>query len=212
MQTRMLRWAERGLYGCGSALLALWLAWMLDSTVFQFRLARRLDELWPRRSAGLLKHPADATRDEARSSGLVGRIEIPRLGLTAMIIEGTTGRALRRGVGHIGPTAFPGERGNVGLAGHRDTFFRRLRNVAKGDSIRISTPDGIFEYRVEWVMIVDSDRSDLLRATRAPVLTLVTCYPFDWIGPAPRRFVVRARPLSGSAAALNRRSRVASTS
>ena len=196
MQANILRWTERGLYVGGVTLLVLWLAWTLDSAVFQDRLARRLDELWPRTSAGLLGHEADATRAEARSSGLVGRIEIPRLGLSAMIVEGTTGRALRRGVGHVGPTAFPGEAGNVALAGHRDTFFRRLRNVAKGDSIRIATPDGVFQYRVESMMVVDSDRSDLLRATPAPVLTLVTCYPFDWIGPAPRRFVVRARPLS----------------
>ena len=196
MQTRIVRWIERGLYACGAALLLSWLAWTLDSAVFQDRLARRLDVLWPRTSAGLLGHEADATRAEAGSSGLVGRIEIPRLGLSAMIVEGTTGRALRRGVGHIGPTAFPGEPGNVGLAGHRDTFFRKLRNVAKGDSIRIATPDGVFEYRVESMMVVGSDRSDLLRPTAAPVLTLVTCYPFDWIGPAPKRFVVRARPLT----------------
>jgi sortase A len=196
MRTHWLRWTERGLYVCGAALLALWLAWTLDAAVFQSRLSRRLDDLWPRSSAGLLAHEADATRAEARSSGLVGRIEIPRLRLSAMIVEGTTGRALRRGVGHIEPTAFPGERGNVGLAGHRDTFFRKLRHVAKGDSIRIATPDGTFAYRVESLLIVDPDRSDLLNATPAPVLTLVTCYPFDWIGPAPRRFVVRARPLS----------------
>jgi len=195
MRTHLLRWTERGLYVCGAALLALWLAWMLDATAVQLWLARRLDELRPGSSSGLV-NSADATRAEARRSGLVGRIEIPRLRVSAMIVEGTTGRALRRGVGHIEPTAFPGERGNVGLAGHRDTFFRQLRHLAPGDSIRIATPDGTFEYRVESLMIVDADRSDLLRATRAPVLTLVTCYPFDWVGSAPRRFVVRARPLS----------------
>src|SRR5262245_34397517 len=101
MRTHLLRWTERGLYVCGAALLALWLAWMLDATAVQLWLARRLDELRPRSSAGLLAHSADATRAEARSSGLVGRIEIPRLRLSAMIVEGTTGRALRRGVGHI---------------------------------------------------------------------------------------------------------------
>jgi len=82
----------------------------------------------------------------------------------------------------------------VALAAHRDTYFSKLRGVSRGDAIRISTPDGVFGYRVESVLIVDPDRADLLRATRSPRLTLVTCYPFDWIGPAPRRFVVLARP------------------
>jgi len=100
-----------------------------------------------------------------------------------------------RGIGHVPDTALPGERGNVGLAAHRDTYFRGLKGVAKGDRIRIDTPDGIFSYEVEWARIVDPDRIEVLADTVGLALTLVTCYPFNWIGRAPKRFVVRCRPL-----------------
>jgi sortase A len=109
------------------------------------------------------------------------------------VVEGTTSRSLRRGVGHLEPSAFPGEHGNVDLAGHRDTYFRELEGIAPGDRVLLTTPDGRFEYRVEWVRVVTPDRTDLLAPTGSRQLTLVTCYPFDWIGPAPKRFVVRAR-------------------
>ena len=139
---------------------------------------------------------AVAARREAQSSGLVGRIEIPRVGLSAVIVEGTTASALRRGVGHVENTAFPGEAGNVALAGHRDTYFRKLREVSLGDGIRLTTPDGVFAYQVVSATVVPPERGDLVGAASQSVLTLVTCYPFEWIGPAPSRFVVRARPVA----------------
>ncbi len=135
---------------------------------------------------------ARTTRAEALVDGLVGRLEIPRLGLDAMVLEGASDGALLRGVGHIPHTAFPGERGNAGLAAHRDTFFRGLRGIALGDRIRVRTLDGLFEYRVDRVRILPPDRDDVLAPSRRPRLTLVTCYPFHWIGPAPMRFVVDA--------------------
>ena len=112
-----------------------------------------------------------------------------------MVVEGTTDRALLHGIGHLEHTAFPGEAGNVTLAGHRDTYFRRLKGVTRGDTIRVSTPDGSFAYHVDSVLVVKPDRTDLLDPTPSPVLTLVTCYPFHWIGPAPDRFIVRASEL-----------------
>jgi sortase A len=180
----------------GALLLAIWAAWWADAYAMQYWLGRRLDTLGPRSLADTLHRPAFATRLEARTTGLVGRIQIPRLGLSAVIVEGTNDRSLRRGVGHVEATAFPGERGNVALAAHRDTYFNDLRHLARGDSIFVRTPEGVFGYRVRSILIVNPDRADLLSATRAPRLTLVTCYPFDWIGPAPRRFVVLARPLT----------------
>jgi sortase A len=185
----------RGLLALGIALLTVWSAWWLDSFVAQGVLGRRLESLLSHSERGPLRR-AMATRREARTTGLVGRIEIPRLRLSAIIVEGDSERSLRRGVGHVEPTAFPGEHGNVALAAHRDTYFRSLRRVSKGDAIRITTPDGVFRYRVESIQVVSADRDDLLAPTRSPRLTLVTCYPFDWIGPAPRRFVVVARPMA----------------
>src|SRR5262249_14920715 len=135
----------------------------------------------------------EAARAESKLTGLVGRIEIESADLSAIVIEGTQGKALRRGVGHVTGTAYPGEPGNVALAGHRDTFFRGLEKVAVGDSVTLSTPDGRFEYVVDSVLVVGPERVDLLEVGHEPRLTLVTCYPFDYVGPAPQRYVVLAR-------------------
>ncbi|HET9328757.1 MAG TPA: class D sortase [Candidatus Eisenbacteria bacterium] len=140
---------------------------------------------------------ADATRREASASGLIGRIEIERLGVSVLVVEGTSSKALRRGVGHVEGTAYPGERGNVGLAGHRDSYFRPLRKIVAGDRIGLRTPDGHFVYEVDTTLIVSPKRGDLLRTGDDSRLTLVTCYPFYYIGPAPRRFVVVAREVDG---------------
>lgn len=134
----------------------------------------------------------------AASSDVIGRIEIPRAGVRAMIVRGTTDAALRRAVGHIEGTALPGESGNAGLAGHRDTFFRGLRNVRKNDTILVRTPSGTYEYRVTSLSIVNPDDVEVLQASADPTLTLVTCYPFRYVGHAPRRYVVQAREVTPS--------------
>lgn len=125
----------------------------------------------------------------------IGRIQIPRIGLQAMIVESTTTDALRRAVGHIEGTALPGDNGNVALAGHRDTFFRGLRDVRKDDIIRVDTLDGSWAYKVESTEVVEPDDLEVLAASAGPTLTLVTCYPFNYVGAAPHRFVVRAREI-----------------
>jgi sortase A len=140
--------------------------------------------------------PAAApVRKALRAGTTVGRIEIPRLGVSAVVRAGTDARTLRLAVGHIGGTALPGESGNVGLAAHRDTFFRRLGDIREGDEVRMVTPDGVFTYRVKGTQIVDPDDVWVLDPTDAPALTLVTCYPFTYVGSAPRRFIVRAHLL-----------------
>lgn len=127
-----------------------------------------------------------------RPAGILGRIEAPRLGLFAVVREGTDARTLRRAVGHIADTARPGSGGNVVLAAHRDTFFRPLKDVRRGDRIRVTTSDGAFTYVVRETRVVAPDDVSVLDPTPAPTLTLVTCYPFNYIGAAPKRFVVRA--------------------
>lgn len=135
---------------------------------------------------------AQSARADAARSGLIGRIELPRLGLAAAIAQGVDNGTLQRAVGHVPGTAFPGELGNVALAGHRDTFFRRLGKVTKGDLIRITTTDGTFNYRVQSIGIVVPENTEVLASAGTTRLTLITCYPFAYVGPAPYRFVVRA--------------------
>jgi sortase A len=99
---------------------------------------------------------------------------------------------LRHAVGHIPGTPLPGQQGNVGLAGHRDTFFRGLRNIQKDDEITLTTLHGSYRYRVDSTRIVRPEDTKVLAATADDFLTLVTCYPFYFVGPAPKRFIVRA--------------------
>ena len=126
----------------------------------------------------------------------MGRLEIPSIGLAAVYLEGADDHTLKRGVGHVPGTALPGEFGNAVLSGHRDTFFRPLEKIRLGDRIRILTLDGNYDYAVEAIRIVDPDEGIVLRDFNVSVLTLVTCYPFWTLGPAPKRFVVHATLVS----------------
>jgi sortase A len=119
-------------------------------------------------------------------------LEIPRLGLTVPVLEGTDELTLNRGVGHVAGTARPGERGNVAIAGHRDGFFRVLKDVTSGDTIRLVTLGQTLDYTVQETRIVEPEDVQVLEPAGTPVLTLLTCYPFYYVGSAPKRFVVRA--------------------
>src|SRR5258708_40255608 len=113
-----------------------------------------------------------------------------------MVRDGVDPETLKVAVGRIPGTARPGESGNIGLAGHRDSFFRGLRGIRRGDRVRLTPFESASSYRVESVTIVGPERADLLASdSDRPALTLVTCYPFEWIGPAPERLVVTARPV-----------------
>jgi len=128
----------------------------------------------------------------AAEGSLVGRIDIPRLDVSAIVFEGTTDDTLARGVGHLRGTAAPGQPGNFVLAAHRDTFFRELRNIREGDHVRVKAPDGEYEYLVDSTSIVQPDQTEVIRPTDDATLTLITCYPFNYVGNAPERFIVRA--------------------
>ena len=184
------------LVAVGTGLLVFWLAVQVDAWMYARRMDRILGEDSTPQAARSSGHHGAV--DAADTTGLIGRIEIPRLRLSALILEGTGGKALRRGVGHVRRTALPGEADNIGLAAHRDTYFGKLAHVSSGDLILIRTPARTFAYRVDSTLIVAPDRGDLLDGSGEETLTLVTCYPFHWIGPAPRRFVVRARPVDSS--------------
>jgi len=124
---------------------------------------------------------------------LLGRIEIPRLHIAAIVAEGADAATLRRAVGHIPSTARPGSPGNCALAGHRDTFLRPLAGVRVNDRIQIVTLRGTYTYEVAWTEVLDPRRIEVLDSTATRSLTLVTCYPFEFVGHAPQRFVVRAK-------------------
>ena len=124
---------------------------------------------------------------------VIGEMKIPRLEANTIVVQGDSSKALRRAVGHLPETALPGEHGNVVLAGHRDSFFRPLRNIQVGDAITIRTPDGEFEYQVESTKVVWPTDVQVLQPSSENTLTLVTCFPFYYLGSAPKRFIVRAR-------------------
>ena len=132
-------------------------------------------------------------RAQPLSGSLLGRLEIPRLNVSAIVRAGSDSRTLQLAIGHIGGTALPGEPGNVGLAAHRDTFFRRLGEIRVDDQVRFVTRDGTFTYRVEGTRVVEPQDVWVLDQTTDPALTLITCYPFRYIGSAPQRFIVRAQ-------------------
>jgi sortase A len=119
-------------------------------------------------------------------------LRIPRIRLEVSVLEGTDDVTLDRGVGHIADTAAPGDDGNIGIAGHRDGFFRGLMNVVPGDAIELGTRHGTESYRIERTWIVNPDDVSVLDPTPERSLTLVTCYPFYFVGPAPQRYIVRA--------------------
>jgi len=132
----------------------------------------------------------------AAPEGVVGRLTIPRLGLSAIVRDGDTDATLRVALGHIPSTAFPGQNGNVGIAGHRDTLFRQLRHLRKHDVIWVETPSGKYAYEVQSLQVVKPTDVAVLDPGPSPELTLVTCYPFTYIGAAPDRFIVHASQIS----------------
>ena len=185
--TRMLAWAQRALFVCAVLLLGYCGYALVDAWMFQRRESMDLDHLLRDRRAASESAPA------AAADGLIGRIEIPRLLLSTIVVEGVDETTLRRAVGHIPGTALPGQPGNVGISGHRDTFFRPLKDLRIKDEVQISTPKGNFKYEVESLRVVEPDNVGVLAASAENVLTLVTCYPFYYVGPAPQRWIVRAR-------------------
>ena len=136
--------------------------------------------------------PATAQRRRLEKGALIGRIELPRLGVSAIAREGADAVTLRRSVGHVPETALPGEPGNAALAGHRDTFFRGLKDVREGDHVVVTTLAGRHQYIVREMRVVEPSDVSVLDPTDEAMLTLVTCYPFNYVGAAPQRFVVRA--------------------
>lgn len=174
---------EAALIGGGALLLVLVAAMRLEAFWAQGLAARQLEAF----AAGDVAEPLPA------SGTPVAHLRSPELGLDVVALEGVDPKALRRGAGHFPGTALPGRPGNVAFAGHRDTFFRGLRDAGPGRRIEVETAEASYVYEVTDTWIVAPEAVEVVAPlTGGSFLTLVTCYPFDWIGPAPQRFVVRA--------------------
>lgn len=191
-----LRRLERLLYVVAFLALAAYATVAVDAYLYQLTENRELDSILrsrePSRQQGAESSMAEAQPRPLHAGALIGRIEIARLGVTAVVLSGTDASTLRRSVGHIPGTAMPGTAGNVGLAGHRDTFFRRLEDIQENDEVVVTTLDGVFRYRVVRTVVVTPADVWVLDPTTDATLTLVTCFPFSFFGAAPDRFIVRA--------------------
>jgi len=190
----LLRWLERGLLAVGVA-LAAWCAAVLVEARFHNSVPVPSPAAQLKVTQTLIL-PGEGTAKKsapAPSAGmLIGRLEAPSVQMSTTVLEGSDDATLSRGAGHIEDTPFPGEAGNIGIAGHRDTVFRPLKRVQVGDPLELTTADRIYRYRISKTLIVGPNDVYVLDPTKTPTMTLVTCYPFEYVGHAPRRFIVQA--------------------
>lgn len=177
----------------GIAALGYWTSVSLHASLFQKIEAHRFARTTQRQITFETK---DAWNQPAPPEGsVVASLAIPRLGLSTVVVEGVADSDLKLAPGHIEGAAEPGESGNIGIAGHRDTFFRPLRSIHKDDVIELTTLHEDDWYRVDFTQVVKPDDVQVLSRTSGDTLTLVTCYPFYYVGSAPNRFIVRAERL-----------------
>ena len=180
--------------------LSVWLEWLLvgigvgclGTYAYETVEARRFQA----QQAAAFARSAEADAPvSVRTGGLVGMLDVPRLQLSTPVIEGDDESTLKRAVGHLPDTPFPWEGGNSAIAGHRDGLFRPLKDIKVGDEIRFRTLRDEYRYRVVDTSIVQPDDVSVLDARGQQLLTLITCYPFYYVGNAPKRFIVHAKRL-----------------
>jgi LPXTG-site transpeptidase (sortase) family protein len=208
----VLRWLIRGLVTVAALCFAI-VAWTVAEQAY-YRAAARALSLSVRTASDAVEVPSHSPATESPAiadpdstviaatavpanryaPGLIGELDVPHLGIATAVVEGDDGASLRRGAGHLRWTAMPGDTGNVVLAGHRDTVFRRLGDLQRGDRLRLTTARGVFHYRVARTLRVRPSDTWVLHRTAA-ALTLITCYPFDWVGSAPERWIVQAETI-----------------
>jgi len=187
---RFLGGVERALLAAGTV-LGLWCAAVLLE-------ARYTATLPPPPPAAAATLPGDTSsgrtpvRPSPERGSWIARLEAPTVHLSATVLEGSDDGTLARAAGHIEDTALPGQPGNLAIAGHRDTTFRPVRRLHVGDPLIVRTRDHSYRYRVTRLFVVKPEDVYVLDATSRPTLTLVTCYPFEFIGHAPKRFIVQA--------------------
>jgi sortase A len=226
-----MRWSklERLLFVFGVVMLAIYVGARIQGTVFSHAAMERFQSDH--------RGPADSSREAATATGKpdfslwsekrikeyegslaarlappVGILRIPKIHVEVPILEGTDDLTLNRGVGRIEGTARPGDDGNIGIAGHRDGFFRGLKDVGPGDAIETVTPTRTNTYVVDRVVIVDPSDVSVLAPRGRPAVTLVTCYPFYFVGSAPKRYIVEASMADPGAASSHANERSVASS
>jgi len=182
----VMRIIQKALLTFGAAALLLG-----GGSVLYGTLAQKLDSWRFDRS------PVSTTENELGEGEIIGRLEVPDLNFSVMVLEGVGDEVLAAGAGHVSGTPIPGTRqgGNVAIAGHRDTYFRGLQKIGPGQRIRFTTAAGTFEYAVTGTEVVQPSDTEVMESHGFSELTLITCYPFSFIGPAPERFVVHAKAI-----------------
>lgn len=222
---KWLRRFERLAWGVGILLVAFWIAAKIHSAAGSRRDLQRFAEIrhtstpvralpvqspTPARVLSTDTSPDETLWSRQRIEGYqaslseqtsdpLAILRIPKIGLEVAVLEGTDDLTLNRAVGHIEDTAKPGDKGNVGIAGHRDGFFRGLKDVVKGDTLELETLSGTQTYRISDIWIVHPEDVYVLDPTPEPSITLVACYPFYYVGHAPQRYIVRASRSASSA-------------
>ena len=159
-----------------------------------YRSQQRLASEWERQAA-TLSTPASAPISQDQ---MLTRVVIPKISLDAIVVEGASRKELSEGPGHMKETAMPGETGNAVITAHRDTFFRHIYELVKGDQIQVRRSGRVFTYEVTSKRIVMPDDISVIKQTSDPQLTLITCYPTYYIGPAPKRLVVFSKLVDSS--------------
>lgn len=210
---RLLKWAADLLILAGAAALLVYAWARLDGTYYQYSQQLQFESESEAAGTGRgieeeIAVPAARPQSQPnprlrllpslpslmqRDPLLIGKLEVPRLGLSVMVREGVDEETLRRAAGHVPSTALPGQPGNLVILAHRDTYFRGLHDLQRGDAVTVTTLRGRFTYQIESIEVVDPEGIRLEQPASASIATFITCFPFKYIGPAPQRFVARAR-------------------
>lgn len=183
---------ERAFLVIGLACLGWYGLTAADAAYTQRGARAALDQLMDKADTPMPPAPAAGEPAPTMDDNLVGLLEIPRLGVSTPVVEGDDSRALRGAAGHLRDTPRPWESGNSAIAAHRDGLFRPLKNIRIGDEVTVMTPRGEVRYEVKRTRIVMPTDLSVLAPTQGQTLTLITCYPFNYIGSAPKRFIVQA--------------------
>ena len=186
-------WVYRALLACGLACLVFYSVVTVHTWRYQRAAKSQVEQMTSVERPVALSDRTPNTVKPPQRGEIIGRVDIPRLKLSAAVAEGDDDATLGKAVGHLPDTPLPWHgRGNVALAAHRDGLFRRLEHIRLEDDVRIVTPRGEYHYRVKNTRIVDPDDVWVIAPTERPTVTLITCYPFSFIGNAPKRFIVQA--------------------
>jgi sortase A len=194
MDSSVLRSVQRLFLWAGVVLLAYVGSTTAYSEAFQRYQSRAFEEAARSRPKGTGAVRVEDSPD-LHEGDVVGKLEIERIGLSVIVLQGIQENTLALGAGHVPGTPLPAFEGNVVIAAHRDTFFRKLNVIIPGDKIRLSVGIRTYEYIVKAMEIVDPENSQIMQSRAYSELTLITCYPFYYVGSAPKRFIVRAKPL-----------------